>query len=126
MQPLKLIIPGKYWDTQIYSGKLYLFGISGQLVTIDWERLISSWNISNNLKLALICAFLRSDYLYGEDLNFLFKDDEIKNVVEKKFKSLSDMDLQLSNKILKSLILGKFSSSLIPVVLSVSNSFINK
>lgn len=107
MQPLKLIIPGKYWDSQIYSGKLYLFGISGQLVTIDWERLISSWNISNNLKLALICAFLRSDYLYGEDLNFLFKDDEIKDVVVKKFKSLSDMDLQLSNKILKPLILGE-------------------
>lgn len=107
MQPLKIIIPGNYWDSQIYSGKLYLFGIAGQLVTVDWERLISSWKINKNLKLALICAFLRSDYLYGEDLNFLFKDDEIKDVVEKKFKSLSDIDLHISKKNLNAFILGE-------------------
>lgn len=107
MQPLKIIIPGNYWDSQIYSGKLYLFGIDGQLVTVDWERLISSWKVKKSQKLALICAFLRSDYLYGEDLNFLFKDDEIKDVVEKKFKSLSDINLHISKKNLNAFILAE-------------------
>lgn len=31
MSPLKLIIPGRYWDSQVYRGRIYPFGRDGEI-----------------------------------------------------------------------------------------------
>lgn len=107
MQPLKMTIPGQYWDSQIYSGRLYLFGISGNIITLDWDGIISNWKTKDSLKLALKCAFLRSNYLYGRDLDDLVKDREIKPIIENKFKELSKIELQITKSQIKKYILGE-------------------
>ncbi len=100
MQPIKLEIEGKYWDSQIYSGILYLFTLDGEIISIDWEKLINRLNIEENLKLALLCAFSRSDYLYSREFDLLFGDREIKHVITNKFLNLSNYDLIITkNKI---------------------------
>ena len=107
MQPLKMIIPGKYWDSQIYSGRLYLFGQSGDIHTLDWDRLISEWYLDNNLHLALSCAFLRSDYLYDVALKDLVHDPEVKSVIISKFSKLSEANLEVSSRQLEKVTLGQ-------------------
>jgi hypothetical protein len=93
MQALKLTIEGEYWDSQIYSGRLYLFHVDGSVATIDWERMVSEWNVDPDLRIALLCAFSHSDYLYGRQLRVLFGDPEIKQVIQRKFERLKEVEL---------------------------------
>jgi len=98
MQTLKLIIPGSYYDSQIYSGRLYLWSSDGSISTFDWDGLIESVNIPDHLKLALVCAFQRSEYLYGDHWALIFQDVEIKTSIENKFKELAGMHIEFSQK----------------------------
>ena len=88
MQPLKLTIPGKFWDSQIYAGRLYLFRTDGSLFTLNWDSLIEDWLIDPQHRVAFECAFRRSDYLYKPEFSLLFSDEELKRVIERKFASL--------------------------------------
>jgi len=106
MQPLRLLIPGRYWDSHIYAGRLYLFGLEGDIRSIDWDSLIGKWNIRDELKIALVCAFLRSDYLYGQDLQDLFQDREIRNIIARKFRDLAEENLYATPRQLSHHIIG--------------------
>jgi hypothetical protein len=90
MQTLKFVIHGSYYDSQIYSGRLYLWSNEGSIITIDWDRLIESVEIESRLKLALRCAYVQSEYLYGKDFKVFFQDEEIKKVLQQKFSELSE------------------------------------
>ena len=107
MQPLKLIIPGYYWDSQIYAGRLYLFARNGEVLTFNWDKLITSWRVNKNAHTALICAFLRSDYLYNPSLNLLLLDSEIKALIRKKFQILSQAHLEVTPKQIKETLIRK-------------------
>jgi hypothetical protein len=96
MQPLKLSIEGNYWDSQIYAGRLYLFTDDGSVRTLNWDRIIGEWKIEPRLRLALECAFRRSDYLYSSEFSLLLQDDEIKRTVLDKFEGLRQKELALN------------------------------
>jgi len=85
MQPLKIVIEGSYYDTQIYSGRLYLWCDDGSIRIIDWDRLLDSISVKQNLRLALKCGFQRSDYLYGNRWDLIFDDQEVRNLIINKF-----------------------------------------
>ena len=110
MRPLKLVIPGEFWDSQIYAGKLYLFKRSGELVTLDWDRLISEWSLTKRLELAMECGFTRSDLLYGDKFTILFADEEIKNIIQDKFEKLSLQHLEASVSRIDSATVGRQAS----------------
>lgn len=93
MQPVKIAIPGRYWDSFIYKGNLYLWDVDGSVRTIDWEKMILEWSIDPALKLAMKCAFLRSDYLYDGRLDLLFEDPEVRELVRSKFLRLAETDM---------------------------------
>jgi hypothetical protein len=96
MQNLKLVIEGSYYDSQIYSGRLYLWTTKGSIITLDWDHLVKSIEVEDRLKLALDCAFRQSEYLYSSDFKLLFQDKEIKNVLIKKFDDLAQSSLSFS------------------------------
>lgn len=89
MQTIKLIIPGSYYDSQIYSGRLYLWSNNGSIITVDWDGLIENIKISDRLRFVLTCAFQKSEYLYGESWKLIFEDADIKSVIQGKFDELS-------------------------------------
>ncbi len=107
MQPLRILIPGRYWDSHIYAGRLYLFGLEGDIRSIDWDSLIENWNIRDELRIALIYAFLHSDYLYGHDLQYLFQDREIENIIARKFRELAEENLYATPRRLSRHIIGQ-------------------
>ena len=59
------IIPGRYWDSRIYRGRLHLFGMEGDILTLGWDALIGRLRVRDDLKLAARSAFQRSDFFYG-------------------------------------------------------------
>jgi len=96
MQPVTLVIPGQFWDSQIYRGRLYLFGRDGSIRTLDWDRLIGTLVLPARLRLAAECAFCRSDYLYGSNWTLFFSDPEIKELVTSKFETLAKKKIIIS------------------------------
>jgi hypothetical protein len=110
MQPLKITVPGRYWDSLLYEGRLYLFTTSGSLQTLDWDVIIDKWAVPDNTKLALECAFSRSDYLYNKSFEKMFGDPEVKSVITGKFSRLSAHELLLSSKMIQKAMLGEQDS----------------
>lgn len=88
MQPIKVIIPGHYWDSFIYDGNLYLWKIDGSIRTIEWDALISNWNCDKDTKTILQFAFSHSDYLYSHAMDLLLEDIDISNLIKKKINHL--------------------------------------
>jgi hypothetical protein len=107
MQPLKLIISGSYWDSQIYSGRLYLFTRDARIRAYDWDSLIEDIPVDARLRLALECGFRRSDYLYGAHWSLVFSDPDILNAVVAKFSRLAKKPIVISENILKSYEVGE-------------------
>jgi hypothetical protein len=98
LQPLKLTIPGAYYDSQIYDGYLYLWKTDGSILVLDWDKLIESIGINEKLRIVLTLGFQYGDKLYE---NLLIQDTEIKNMLIEKFKELSKITIDTSEKILK-------------------------
>ena len=107
MSPIKLTIPGHYWDTQIYQGRLYLFGVDGSIVTLDWDNLIKDMQIDNSLKLALTCAFTRGDYLHRVAGTGIFYDEEFKAIMNRRFSALAETPLVIEEKAIRKALLGQ-------------------
>ena len=98
MQPLKITIPGKYWDSQLYRGRLYLFGVHGDIQEVAWDAVVDSLSVQEPLRLALECAFRRSDFLYGPELQTMFGDSEVRDLIRGKFERLAKSTLTLSRQ----------------------------
>lgn len=107
MQTLKLIIPGSYYDDQIYSGRLHLWTSDGAIVTLDWDALINSMRVPGRHQLALVCAFRKSEYLYGDHWQLIFQDTEIKTAIQRKFAQLAQTTLEVSNDELSTFVVRK-------------------
>ncbi len=95
MQALKVVISGDFYDSQIYNGRLYLWELDGSLLTVDWDKLVDSMIISEELKIALRFSLQHSDALYR---NQLLQDIEIKNLMQLKFKKLSELAIEVKNE----------------------------
>jgi hypothetical protein len=99
MQPLKIVIPGNFWDVQIYRDRLHLWDMEGNLSTYNWEESLEVLFAQNQEKrLPILCAFSQGDYLYGEKFKLIFEDLDFKELLQNKFSSLQqslEINLQL-------------------------------
>lgn len=86
MRPLRMIIPGEYWDSQIYAGRLYLFRSDGALVTLNWDKLLAQLKINEDDRVLFELPFRRSDSLYRQ---VLMHDESVRDIVRKKFLRLA-------------------------------------
>ncbi len=93
MPPVKMIIPGEWWDSYIYRAKLHLFGRDGDVRTVDWQQLVDTWPTGENLRLPMDAAFGDGRYLYGSHWRRVFADAEVRAVLGRKFDALSRTDL---------------------------------
>ena len=90
----KIIIPGEYWDSFIYKKWLILESMDGTLRSYDWEKFITEELDYSNNELAYNCAFLQGNALYrNTGKSILFKDSEVKNLLEEKFKRIKNIDI---------------------------------
>lgn len=87
-KPIRLVIPGAFWDSQIYSGELYLFGLSGELWTISWDKLVAGLPIPPQLRIAGDLALLGNHCLYENGARLLLSDPDISRLLLEKFRHL--------------------------------------
>lgn len=103
VRPVTLRVPGRYWDSQLYAGRLYLFEQDGSLRTVDWDRLIDDWSPENDLDLAVESAFRRSSLLYREDFQLMLSDKDARALIVNKFERLASRNLDLEPRRLEAL-----------------------
>jgi hypothetical protein len=98
LNPLRIVLPGRYFDSRVYRGRLYLWDMDGSLRVFNWNRLLDSLAIEPRLRLALECGFKRSDWLYGASLgqSVFFLDDEIRTVLFGKFADLARSPIEVT------------------------------
>ncbi|MBP7997826.1 MAG: hypothetical protein KA338_01130 [Chloroflexi bacterium] len=103
MQAIKLKIPGTYYDSQIYAGLLYLWTVEGSILTIDWGKLIQRLHIASNphLEFAAFCAFQKNGHLYRDEWQLLFKDQQMKELLIKRFEELANHTVDVTSNDLR-------------------------
>ncbi len=99
MQPLKITINGNFWDVQIYKDRLYLWDMNGDLSVYNWDESLGGlYNNDKFIELPIICGFSRGDYLYNSNFNLIYEDSAIKDLILKKFKKASKVNIDLDLK----------------------------
>jgi|GEM_PF-482439 len=110
MNPSRIVIQGNYWDCQIYRGRLYLFTVIGTVKTINWNSLVDSIQEDDYTKIAVNYAFKNGRNLYHPELNDLFKDTDIKNLLRSKFADLSLKQISVTEEDLSQHLIGEQDS----------------
>lgn len=78
LEPISLIVPGGYWDTQIYSGELTLFRDDGALVRLQWRTVVDHIADANpEMQTGLRVAFRDGDMFYNESVRKILMDPQI-------------------------------------------------
>jgi len=107
MRALEVIIPGEFYDSQIYNGRLYLWKIDGSLITIDWDSLVDKITVSEELKVALRFSLQHSYELYG---NLLMQDAEVRDLMKSKFQNLSELAVEVKKQDLENCTINQQNS----------------
>lgn len=99
MRSVSIYIEGDFWDSQIYSGELLLFGCGGELHKIDWSPIIDEL-ANENLKIqtALRVAFSDSDLFYTQKVRKILRDPEIESIIKTQLTNLNSLDIVTSQE----------------------------
>ncbi|MBV6489842.1 MAG: hypothetical protein CNCCGFBP_00216 [Fimbriimonadaceae bacterium] len=95
MHTLEIRLEGEFYDSYLYKGRLYLWRLDQTIVVLNWDDLISSFEVDDADNLALECAFRRSSLLYKSDISHVLNDDELRPVVVEKFNRLGQHSREL-------------------------------
>lgn len=101
MQAIVVRIEGKFWDSQVADGLLYLFGRSGDIRVFNWDRFVSELNKSDEVRAELNWALCRNDLLYGLRFQLGYPSAEIWQLIQSKFARLSQSPIDASLALLE-------------------------
>jgi hypothetical protein len=107
MRPLKVTIHGDYFDCQIYRGRLYLWTFDGELKVYNWNELIRSFIKKETDNIAMTFCFLDGNYLYKSSLIELFKDEDFRSLLLKKFSSIESNNFSLTERQASEFLIGE-------------------
>jgi len=88
--PIRVIVPGKFWDSQLYAGTLFLFGLSGELSSLSWDELVADLPLPPGLRVAAEFALLGNHHLYEPGARLLLGDPDMRQLLFRKFHELSE------------------------------------
>lgn len=73
MQAVEVIIEGDYWDSVLYNGRLYLFGMDGTIHVHDWDRLVRGLQIDVDLRPLATQILTRGRALWAPEVQQLLR-----------------------------------------------------
>ncbi|GAA5530994.1 hypothetical protein [Herpetosiphon gulosus] len=99
MKAITMTIQGEFYDSYIYAGLLYLWTLDGEIVTINWNKLIKSVSESqpDELQFATHCAFNKGSYLYQNEWMLFRKDIEMVGRLHDRFTTLASTPIEFDS-----------------------------
>lgn len=97
IDPVKIIITGKYYDCQVYRGRLYLWTMNGSLKVYDWNKVINQTVIPKfKEKLPFVFSFMEGNFLYNKKVSYIFSDEAYRSVLLNQYKVLVNTPVTVS------------------------------
>lgn len=99
MQPVKIVIEGCFWDSQIYSGELMLLDAHGAINKIDWRQAVDGIATKNHtVQTALRVGFSDSDLFYNPKVRKILMDPQIAKPIKDQLVALSQLTLTANSR----------------------------
>jgi hypothetical protein len=97
MRPVKVRIDGTFWDSQIYSGELFLFTEQSSLIRSQWRTLINDLaGHYTQVQTALRVGFMDGDLFYNPKVKRILRDPVIETEIRRQLSDLSDQTCTLT------------------------------
>ncbi len=97
MHSVNITIVGEFWDSQIYSGELLLFGENGSIHRIDWHQAIDGIaTLNSSIQTALRVAFSDSDLFYNPKVRKILHDPLLESPIKAQLSTLASLDMSAS------------------------------
>jgi hypothetical protein len=109
MRPIKITIEGDFWDTFLYRGYLYLWGMDNSVQVIDWVKLADHFAQKAKSRLLRI-AIAEGEQLYGPTGLALLADKSISEQVHVQLRSFSESTWEISAGALSNFLICKQTS----------------
>lgn len=106
IDPVRIIIPGNYYDCQIYRGRLYLWTINGAVQIYDWNKLLNTKVIPNfSIRLPFVFGFMEGNFLYDKKVSYIFSEKSYNFILLKQYNELLHAKVEILKDDLESSIL---------------------
>ena len=97
IDPARIIIAGKYYDCQIYRGRLYLWTMDGSIKVYDWNKVINQTVIPKfKEKLPFVFSFMEGNFLYNKRVSYIFSDEAYRSILLNQYNVLVDTPVTIS------------------------------
>ena len=116
VRPVQLDLMGDWWDCHLYAGRLYLVTIDGDVLDVNWPRLVDSLITSELDRLALDLSFIDARYLYNGEWDRLLRDVEVGSLLRDKLNRIANLDLEVDAETLVAF--GDWHRKVLPEALS--------
>lgn len=91
IDPVRIIILGKFYDCQIYRGRLYLWTMDGALKVYDWNKVINQTVIPKfKEKLPFVFSFMEGNFLYNKRVSYIFSDESYRSILLNQYQVLEN------------------------------------
>lgn len=97
IDPVRIIITGKYYDCQMYRGRLYLWTMNGELIVYDWNKVINQTVIPKfKERLPFVFSFMEGNFLYNKRVSYIFSDEAYRSILLNQYKVLVNTPVTIS------------------------------
>lgn len=97
LAPLKLVIPGKFYDCQIYRGKLYAWTLDGSVQVYNWNKIVNHIVMPKfQVRLPFVFGFLEGNFLYNKRVAYVFWEESYRSLLLNQYQSLVNKSVIIS------------------------------
>jgi hypothetical protein len=97
LSPLKIVVPGHFYDCQIYRGKLYLWTMDGFVQVYDWNKLVNYVVMPKfTVRLPFVFGFMEGNFLYNKKVSYIFGEDVFHSVLLEQYQSLANQQIVIA------------------------------
>jgi hypothetical protein len=102
-EPIRIVVQGDFWDSHIYSGRLFLFGADNSLTKVNWPELVASQAPLQANPIAVNGLLVDAGFFYRSDSRTFMSDQFVSTHVHRCFADLQgqvvDVDLTSLEKV---------------------------
>jgi hypothetical protein len=95
-KPVVIRIPGDFWDSHIYSGRLFVFGADKSLLKLDWRSLIATHQDFETLNIAAHGIMVDAGFFYSEEAKLFLSDEVVLERVRSCFSNIQGLAVDVN------------------------------
>lgn len=114
MRAIEIRIPGEFWDSFIYNGRLYLFTVDGEIFIYRWDQIIGSLIVAPDWA-PLFWRFLtRGRTWYMPEIQEILESPAIRQVISSVADDIVRLPFEVPERLLRSALIGTGQSPMHP------------